>query len=116
MQRFVHIQRMASNLIAKNLHSDEIAGSPGGLNGDRPLALAFLLRFGVGTLRKRTKALRNLLCIVVLLAGGAVAAMLSGCGGGINGYFAQGPQTYTITLTATAGGLNHSGNVTLTVQ
>jgi hypothetical protein len=42
--------------------------------------------------------------------------MLSGCGGGINGYFAQTPQSHTITLTATAGGLNHSGNVTLNVQ
>jgi predicted outer membrane repeat protein len=80
-----------------------------------PLALAFLLLFGVGTLRKRTKALRNLLCIAVLLVGGAAAAVLSGCGG-FNGFFAQAPQTYTITLTATAGGLNHSGKVTLNVQ
>jgi CSLREA domain-containing protein len=96
----------------------EHAPAPPGSAGRRaaPLALAFLLLFGLGAVRKRGKGLRNLLCAAVLLAGGAAATMLSGCGGGINGFFAQSPQNYSITITATANGLTHSKTVTLNVQ
>ena len=81
-----------------------------------PLALAFLLLFGMGSLRKHGRALRRMLCVMALLAGGAAASMLSGCGGGINGFFGQSPHNYTITITATAGGLTHTETVTLNVQ
>ncbi|MGH9561657.1 MAG: MBG domain-containing protein, partial [Terracidiphilus sp.] len=56
-----------------------------------PLALAFLLLFGLGAVRRRGRAARRLFAIVLLLAGGAVATMVSGCGGG---FFAQAPQNY----------------------
>jgi len=81
-----------------------------------PFALAFLLLFGAGSMRRRGKALRRMLCVIALLAGGAASVMLSGCGGGINGFFAQSPHNYTITITATAGGLTQIETVTLNVQ
>lgn len=94
-------------------HAPSPPGSSG--KGAAPFALAGLLLLGIGTLRRRGRAVRNLLCIAVLLVSSAAAMLLSGCGG-TTGYFAQAPQNYTITLTATAGGLTHSGNVTLNVQ
>jgi ABC-type glycerol-3-phosphate transport system substrate-binding protein len=41
-----------------------------------------------------------MLCIAILALAGGAATLLSGCGGG---FFAQQPQNYTITVTATAG-------------
>jgi hypothetical protein len=79
-----------------------------------PFALAFLLLFGAGSLRKRGHALRRLLCIAVLLMGGAAVTVISGCGG--SGFFAQAPQNYTVTVTATSGGLQHSATFTLDLQ
>ncbi len=78
-----------------------------------PLALAFLLVFGLGTMRHRGRAVRHLFTIVLLLAGGAAATLVSGCGGG---FFAQAPQNYNVTITATAGNLQHTANVTLNVE
>jgi len=80
-----------------------------------PVALAFLALIGMGAVRRCSRALRRLLSIVVLLAGGAVATLVSGCGG-TSGFFAQAAQNYTITITATAGTIQHSTNVTLDLQ
>ncbi|MGD0735468.1 MAG: Ig-like domain repeat protein [Terracidiphilus sp.] len=81
-----------------------------------PFALAFLLLFGAGALRKRRRALRNLLYVGILCVGSAAAIFsLSGCGGH-NGYFDQAPQNYSVTITATAGSLQHTATVTLNVQ
>jgi len=77
------------------------------------LALAFLLIFGLGAMRRRGRGLRRLVCIVLLLAGGTAATLATGCGGG---FFAQAQQNYTVTITATAGGIQHTTNVTLNVQ
>jgi len=72
------------------------------------------LLFGVGGLRKRGRhLLRHLICVALLLAGGAAATLVSGCGGG---FFARSPENYTITITATCGTLQHSTSVTLEVQ
>ena len=72
------------------------------------LALGLLLPFA--TLRRgRGKPRRLLLWLIAL----AVLGTSVGCGGG---YFSQPQQTYTITVTATSGGLVHSTTVTLTVQ
>ena len=79
-----------------------------------PFALALLLLFGVGGLRKRGRhLLRHLICVALLLAGGAAATLMSGCGGG---FFTQSPENYTVTITATCGTLQHSTSVTLNVQ
>jgi hypothetical protein len=41
--------------------------------------------------------------------------MISGCGSN-SGFFAQPPQNYTVTITATAANLQHSANITLNLQ
>jgi hypothetical protein len=78
-----------------------------------PLALAFLLIFGIGAMRRRGRAMRRFVCIILLLAGGTVATLATGCGGG---FFAQAPKNYSVTITATAGAIQHTTNVTLNVQ
>jgi hypothetical protein len=81
-----------------------------------PFALALLLLFGAGSLRRRGRALRNLLSLVLLLLGGAAATLTtSGCGAA-NGFFNQTPQSYSVTITATSGNLQHATTVTLNVQ
>ena len=42
-------------------------------------------------------------------------ATLTGCGAQ-NGFLSQSPQTYTLTVIATSGTLQHSQTVTLIVQ
>ena len=59
---------------------------------------------------------RPLLCLLIL---GAATLGITGCGSG--GFFAQNPQSYTITVTATATSaanttLQHNATVTLVVQ
>jgi len=64
---------------------------------------------------RRTLLLSALFVLIV----GAATLGLSGCGSG--GFFAQDPQSYTITVTATATSaanttLQHTTTVTLVVQ
>jgi hypothetical protein len=83
-----------------------------------PVALGLLVFFGMGRLRKHGKNWRRIACAAILLLAGGAATLLSGCGGasGGSGSSSQTPQSYTITVTATAGNLQRSTNVTLTVQ
>lgn len=88
------------------------------LNGERlgSLALAVLM-FPVAASKRIRRSSRRLLAVVILLLGGLVAATsLSGCGYNGNGFFGQGPNTYTITITATSGTIQHAVHVTLQVQ
>jgi len=78
-----------------------------------PIALGFLLIAGIGAIRRRGRALRRLLCIMAFVAAGVATTVVSGCG---SGFFAQAPQNYTVTITATAGGLQHTTTVTLNVE
>ena len=78
-----------------------------------PLALAILFLFGAGGIRRRGQHLRRMLCVALLAAGGLAAIALSGCAGG---FFTQQPQNYAITLTATAGNLQHTATFMLNVQ
>lgn len=80
-----------------------------------PFALAFLLLFGMGSLRRNSRNLRRMLFVAALLLGGAATTTLSGCGGA-NGFLTLAPQNYTITITATSGNLQHTSTVTLNVQ
>jgi len=62
---------------------------------------------------------RTLFSVLLLLVAGAATLGLAGCGNG--GFFAQDPQSYTITVTATATSaanttLQHTTTVTLVIQ
>ena len=79
-----------------------------------------LLLFPFGMKRSLRKKLNGRMLLLLLLLAGTTAAM-SGCGGSnssSNGgsSTAQGPQTYTLTVTATSGAATQSQTVTLTVQ
>jgi ABC-type glycerol-3-phosphate transport system substrate-binding protein len=71
----------------------------------------------IGGLKRNRKYLRRTLCAAIVVLAGGIATLLSGCGGssGAN-QTGSTPQSYTITVTATAGSLQHSTNVTLTIE
>jgi hypothetical protein len=80
-----------------------------------PLMVALLLLpFGRKT-RHRSRRMRRLGCVLLLAATGlASSAALAGCGAGYIDRTQQ--QTYTLTVTATAGNLSRSTTVTLNVE
>ena len=78
-----------------------------------PFALAFFVLFGAGALRRRGRALQRMLGVAILVAAGAAATLATGCGGG---FFAQAPQSYSVTVSATAGNLQRTTTFTLNVQ
>lgn len=80
-----------------------------------PFALASLLLFGTGRLRKRGKALRGLLCVLLVAGAGLLATGLSGCGSNA-GFFTQTPKNYNVTMTATAANVQQSISINLNVQ
>jgi hypothetical protein len=74
------------------------------------LLIPFALRL------RRAKGLWSAACLWMILFVSALAVgAISSCGGG-HGFFAQPPQSYSLTVTATAGTLTHSTNVTLTIE
>ena len=78
-----------------------------------PLMRNKRLRAGLGRMP------RTLLSAILLLLSGAALMGLTGCGAG--GFFPQNPQSYNITVTATAASvagatLQHATTVTLIVQ
>ncbi|HSY34571.1 MAG TPA: Ig-like domain repeat protein, partial [Acidobacteriaceae bacterium] len=82
------------------------------------LALGLLLLPLAGFRRMRRSgraAGRYLFMTLVLLAGAVATAGLTGCGAN-NGFFGKPPQTYNVTITAASGPIQHSVNVTLTVE
>ncbi len=80
-----------------------------------PFALAALLMpLAAGRLGKASKRTRGVAASLIA-AGIAASASLSGCSGASPATTSQ-PQTYTITVSGTAGALSHSTFVTLTVN
>jgi CSLREA domain-containing protein len=81
-----------------------------------PFSLALLLLPFAGKLRKSGKRLGRMLMVLLLLfAGGAAMAGMSGCGS-TNGIFGQMPKAYTVTVTGTMGTVSHSTTTILIVQ
>jgi hypothetical protein len=81
----------------------------------RALWAVLLLPFALAT-RRRGKRLRQAVSLLLMLAAGIGAtAGLSGCGT-TSGLFSQQQESYTITVTATAGTLTHSTQLILTVE
>ena len=81
--------------------------------GASPILLGLILLPFVGKLRKASQ--RRLLLVVLGIAGLAVAAGVSACGGG-GGSTGPGQQNYTLAVTATSGSLVQSTTLTLTVE
>ena len=80
-----------------------------------PLSLALLLLPFAAKVRKAGRRMSRMLSIALLLAAGAAAvAGLSGCSN--TGFFGQPEASHTITITGTSGSLVHTSNVTLTVE
>jgi sugar lactone lactonase YvrE len=81
-----------------------------------PLLWGILLLPFAGKLRRAGKRMgRTMLLLLLLTAGAAGIAGLTGCGTN-NGFFGQPQKAYNITVTVTAGSLSHSTHLTLTVQ
>ena len=84
--------------------------------GLAPFALALLLLPFAGRLRRAGRRLSRAVSLLLLLSAGlATAAGLSGCGTS-SGFFGQQQTIYTVTVTGTSGVLSHSTTVTLTVE
>jgi hypothetical protein len=82
-----------------------------------PVALGVLL-LPFATVRRLRKSLSGRITMLVLLfaVGFAGGASLSGCSGGGPAVKTPTSQTYTVTVTATAGSLTHSFQINITVQ
>jgi hypothetical protein len=82
-----------------------------------PLAFALLLLpiAGARRLRRQGRRLSRMICLFFAMGIVSATAAITGCGS-TNGFFAKGPQSYSLTITATAGGLKHAATVTLKVE
>jgi hypothetical protein len=79
----------------------------------RGVALALLLLPFAGSRRLRSGMKARMLLTVLLMAG--ITSVLTGCGT-TKGFLLQAPQTYTLTVTATSGAVQHIQTITLNVQ
>jgi hypothetical protein len=89
---------------------------PGHGLGTVALGLLLLPFAGTRRLRRSGRRLARIGCLMLLLAAGAaVTAGLTGCGAS-NGFFGEAQRAYTVILTATSGTVQHTTTVTLNVQ
>ncbi len=91
--------------------------SPWPLRGRTALAVGVLLPLGIlrGARRLREGVGRGMLLMLLVAAGSAAAIGVSGCGVQTR-LLEQGPQSYTLTITATSGTVQHSSTVNLNLK
>ena len=89
---------------------------PGAHSGGKPPVLwaIFLLPLALALRRSARKFSQKITLLLLLAAGIAFSATLSGCGDNVA--FPIDPQTYNITVTLTCGPLTHSTVLTLAVK
>lgn len=81
-----------------------------------PIALGLLLLPFAKNWRRAGKKMRGILAMLLLLVGSAATCIgLAGCTSG-NGFFAQAPTKYTITILVTCENVSHATYVTLNVE
>jgi hypothetical protein len=93
-------------------------GAAGGALASRlaVISLALLVLPFAGRMRRAGKRLgRAAFVLLLLVAGMAATAGLSGCGSP-SIFFTQQPQSYPVTVTVSAGALSHSIPITLVVE
>jgi len=96
--------------------TDSRHGRGDGTNRLLPFALTLILLPFAGRLRLDAGRLGRMISLLMFLVAGMCAtAALSSCGSSDRS-FAPQQQSYTVTITGTAGALSHSVTVTLTVQ
>jgi sugar lactone lactonase YvrE len=78
------------------------------------VALGLLLLPFAGRFRKMARSWNRIVCLLLLVFVGAAVVGTVGCNGGSAP--TPPPQSYTLTVTASAGSLSHSTMVSLTVQ
>ena len=123
-----HIDHGKSSLVEAltGTHPDRLAEEKRrGITID--LGFAFLeengVRFGFVDVPGHERFVSNMLAgaagidvLLLVIAAIAATAGLSGCGATGSGFFVQPPQTYTLTVTGTAGTLARSASLTLTIE
>jgi len=104
--------------LSQSLAQTQPNGAAGGNLATRlaPFSLALLILPFAGRMRRASKRLRRAAFVLLLLVA-SVAAMagLSGCGSP-SVFFSQQMESYSVTVTVSAGTLSHSMPVTLVVE
>ncbi len=105
--------------VTLTIHTKGVTAENKGSNssGDQklPWSLAFLLLPFAASVRMRRSPhsfAKSILVVLFLLAG---IGMMTGCAS-YNGFFGAAPHSYTITMTATSGSIQHTTVTTLTVR
>ena len=104
--------------LPQNLAQAHPKGAAGGNVASRlaPFTLALLILPFAGRMRRAGKRLgRAAFVLLLLIAGMAAMAGLSGCGSP-SIFFTQQLETYSVTVTVSAGPLSHSMPITLVVE
>jgi hypothetical protein len=104
--------------LSQSLAQTQPNGAAGGNLASRlaPFSLALLILPFAGRMRRASKRLRRAAFVLLLLiAGMAAMAGLSGCGSP-SSFFTQQLETYPVTVTVSAGSLSHSVPITLVVE
>jgi hypothetical protein len=104
--------------LSQSLAQTQPDGAAGGNLATRlaPFSLALLILPFAGRIRRASKRLgRTAFVLLLLVASVAAMAGLSGCGSP-SVFFSQQTESYSVTVTVSAGALSHSIPITLVVE